>query len=252
MAKRGPATQAAPLRPAFNIVGILGPNLLKKANHGRSVIGSDGRFFLPAAVRRAYIDVGAHLLEGTLPLMNDQGDLALFGIEPIQECWAVWPDNPRLIALPVAISLKRGFMDFNVNAANYTSSLLKSVEGTDVSERTRTVEVRKVPVLRLEDILERIPAAVQIEDLKTDVQGLDLQVLKSAGSHIQRVRRVRAEVITEHLYEGQGDLRPGTEAEFVSYMESQGFRFVRDSDVSHKRAWLDKHFVNTRFEPVSR
>jgi FkbM family methyltransferase len=251
-AKPGPASAAAPLRPAFDIDGILGPDLLRKANHGRSVVGSDGRFVLPAAVRRASVDVGAHLLEGTRAIMQSQRDLALFAIEPMEECWAVWPNNPRLIALPVAVSTDRGVMDFNVNAKTATSSLLKSVAGADISALTRTKEVRKVPVLRLEDILERIPATVEIEILKTDVQGLDLQVLKSAGSQIQRVRRVKAEVINQHLYDGQGALRPGTEAEFVSYMESQGFRFERDSDVRPGRAWLDKHFVNTRFERNSR
>ena len=43
-------------------------------------------------------------------------------IEPLEECWTTWPDDPQLIALPVAISLERGFMDFNVNNENATST----------------------------------------------------------------------------------------------------------------------------------
>ena len=145
----------------------------------------------------------------------------------------------------MAISTERGFLDFQVNAENATSSLLKSVEGNSVSELTRTVQVRKVPVLRLQDVLERIPPGVDVEFLKTDVQGHDLQVLKSAGEQIRRVERVQVEIINEPIYAGSGEWKPGTEDEFVSYMQGKGFRFEGDSNVRSKREWLDKHFVNS-------
>jgi FkbM family methyltransferase len=247
----GPPPVAPPARPTFDIQTIASPELLREANHGRTIEGADGRFVVPPSVRRVWIDVGAHLMEHTRKEMERGDDMALVAIEPLAECWKVWPDNPRLIALPVAISTDRGMMDFNVNVENATSSLLKSVDNRQVrfglkalGDLTRTVEMRKVPVLRLEDVLERIPAHLDIQWLKTDVQGLDLQVLKSAGEQVRRAGRVRAEVINSRIYEGSGELKPGTESEFVAYMESKGFRFVEDSEVYIDRAWLDKNFVN--------
>lgn len=90
--------------------------LLRKANHGRDVEGPDGRYVLPPGVRRVWIDVGAHLLETTRAEIERNDDVALVAIEPLEECWTTWPDDPQLIALPVAISLERGFMDFNVRS----------------------------------------------------------------------------------------------------------------------------------------
>ena len=236
-----PAEQA---RPGYDVHQIASRELLRQANHGRDIEGPDGRYVLPPAVRRAWIDVGAHMLEQTRGQLERNDDVAVIAIEPLEQCWKAWPDNPRLIALPVAISLERGFMDFNVNADDATSSLLPTVAGSSADKYTRTVRVTKVPVLRLEDVLERIPAEVEVEFVKTDVQGHDLQVLKSAGDQIRRVEKVQVEVINEKIYEGSGELRPGTEAEFVSYLQTKGFRFVEDSAVHGNREWLDKVFVN--------
>ena len=237
--------EGAPARPTYDVHQTASAELLRQANRGRTIEGPDGLYVLPKSVRRAWIDVGAHLMEQTRAELRRHEDVAVVAIEPLEECWKAWDDNPRLIALPVAISTERGFLDFQVNAEDSTSSLLKSVEGNSVSELTRTVQVRKVPVLRLQDVLERIPPGVDVEFLKTDVQGHDLQVLKSAGEQIRRVERVQAEIINEAIYAGAGEWRPGTESEFVSYMEGKGFRFEGDSNVRSKREWLDKHFVNS-------
>jgi len=237
------STDVARARPSFELQKIVPAALLREANHGRDVEGPDGRFVVPRGVRRVWIDVGAHLLETSRTELETHDDVAVVAIEPLAECWKTWPANPRLTALPVAISLERGWLDFNVNAANVTSSLLKSVEGNEFDALTRTVEVRKVPVIRLEDVLERIPD-IEIEFLETDVQGLDLQVLKSGGEQLRRVKRVQAEVINERIYDGKGALRQGTETEFIEYMASKGFQFLGDSSVWERRAWVDKQFIN--------
>jgi FkbM family methyltransferase len=174
----------------------------------------------------------------------------VIAIEPLAECWQTWPrENPRLIGIPAAISLERGAKDFHVNAADATSSLAESEPNSSVAALTRTIEVRKVPVLRLEDILALVPAHIAIESLKTDVQGLDLQVLKSAGEQLRRVGVVKAEVINEAIYKKLGDEAPATEGEFVTYMAKMGFRFGGDLDVAEGRRWLDKLFINNAFSP---
>ena len=233
-----------PLRPSHDVHALVSRELLREANRGREILGADGRFSLPKRAKRVWVDVGAHLLETTQPELEKSRDLALIAIEPLAERWRAWPSDERLIALPVAIDLERGMLDFHVNADDNTSSLAESLEETPYDRLTRTVEVRKVPVLRLEDILERIPLRVDVDYLKTDVQGFDLRVLQSAGQQLRRVRRVKAEVINAAIYKGAGAARPGLEQEVVDYMRSLGFRFERDSGTRPGRPWVDKDFVN--------
>jgi FkbM family methyltransferase len=240
-----PGAEEAARKPELGsaLADIVPAELLLEANHGREVLRSDGYFAFPRRVRRVWVDVGAHHLETSRTELRRNPDLGLVAIEPLSECWARWPDKTRLIGLPVAINLERGWQDFHVNRHDQASSLAKSLPGGD---EMQVVEVRSVPVIRLDDVLERIPPELDIEFLKTDVQGLDLQVLKSAGDHLRRVARVKTEIITARVYEGVGGEGSKTEQEYLDYMASMGFAFVRDIDVEKTRSWLDKEFVNTQ------
>ena len=232
------------------LVEMLTQESMRQANHGRDVLRADGYFAIPEGVTRVWIDVGAHLLETTLPEVEKNPDLALVAIEPLAETWKAWPDNPRIIGIPAAVNRERGVMDFHVNASDGTSSLLPSDPKKALHPLTdlaaATVEVRQVPVLLLRDVLERVPPQLDIEFLKTDVQGVDLQVLKSAGEQLRRAWRVKTEVIVhnEGVYLGEGDDAPGLESDFDTYMKSMGFDFVRDRNIAPQRLWLDKEYVN--------
>ncbi len=225
---------------------VLTSELLDEANKGRGVLDPNGSFVIPRGIGRVWVDVGAHDLETTRHALLRLDDVLLIAIEPLAEHWRKWPEHPNLIALPVAISGERGWLDFNVAASDASSSLLKSASDSGYEEHLRTVEVRKVPVVRLDDVLERVPARLEIEYVKTDVQGLDLEVLRSAGEQLRRVTFVRAEVIRHRLYEEEDNRRPATEAEFLTYMSGMGFNFLSDWDVEPGRRWLDKQFVNER------
>lgn len=241
-----PATPAPLPRPPLEeaLLDHLPEELLRQANHGRLPLGEDDYFAFPAGVTRVWVDVGAHHLETTRRTWERQPDMALIAVEPLAECWPEWPDDPRLVGIPAALYLERGEMEFHVNAMDVTSSLAATRPDNPIGEALRTVEVRQVPVLRLEDLLERIPPELTVEFVKTDVQGVDLQVLRSAGELLRRVERVRAEIINEAHYEDVGDETTGTEQEFVDYMAGMGFRFAGDVGVVEDRRWLDKDFVN--------
>jgi FkbM family methyltransferase len=242
------ACACQPARPARNIQYDLrqtvASDLLRQANRGRDILRDDGYLRFPWWIKTVWVDVGAHHIETTRQTWESRRTLGLVAVEPMSQCWTVWPDSRRLLGIPAAIYLERGTMDFHVNANDGTSSLAASAEGTGM-DVLRTVEVRKVPVLRLEDVLEAIPDDLVIEYLKTDTQGADLQVLQSAGEQLRRVRRVRAEIINRRLYDGIAGQPAGNEKEFVDFMSSMGFRFVSDEQIASKRAWLDKVFVNT-------
>jgi len=231
-------------KPGFDILSVMPIQLLRQANGGREVLRENGAFAFPKGVRRVWIDVGAHYLETTQAAFLQNKDLGLIAIEPMDQCWRRWPASDRLIALPVAIFVERGQRDFNVNAHDATSSLAKGMPGAPLEAPRKTVEVRSVPVLRLEDVLERIPAELEITFLKTDVQSLDLQVLRSGGEQLRRVFRVKTEVINDERYQDVDGEGHGTEKEFVEYMGRMGFVFTRDLDVAPDRLYLDKEFVN--------
>lgn len=247
-----PREHASARSPRFDILSVLPRQLLREANGGREVLREDGLFAFPKGVRRVWIDVGAHHLETTRTALLGNGDLGLVAIEPMAQCWREWPKIDRLIALPVALYLERGWHDFNVNANDATSSLAKGTPGAPLEKLRTTVEVRSVPVLRLEDVLERVPPDVEITYLKTDVQSVDLQVLKSGGEELRRVFRIRSEVITDGRYQDVEGVRSGTEGEFVEYSGQKGFRFVRDLHVERGRVFLDKEFINVQHERYKR
>ena len=80
-----------------------------------------------------------------------------------------------------------------------------------------------------------------IEYLKVDAQGLDLSVLKSCGSYIQRFVYVTAEA-DGHCYEGAGDCN---KANITSYMRGQGF-----DEVKHRNT-KDPTFLNRKLKHLS-
>lgn len=232
-----------------SLTELVAPELWQAANDNREIFDAEGYFKIPDGIERVWIDVGAHHLETTKETFLGDPKMVLIAIEPLSEPWDHWPDTSRLIGLPVAISGKRGMMDFHVNSYELGSSLLASNPSKKyplVNIAHRTVAVRSVPTVRLSDVLERIPPQVPIEYLKTDVQGLDLQVLKSAGDQLRRVGKIRTEVINEKFYAGEGDGLMSSESEFTDYLESKGFRFLRDLEIAPDRTWLDKEYVNTQ------
>lgn len=232
---------------------LVSVELWKAANWGREALGEDGYFAFPEAVRRVSVDVGAYELKVTKGHLIKR-DIGVVAIEPMSERWDSWPKDPRVIGVPVAISLERGTLDFNVNVSHGTSSLLKTMPGTAFSDEVmKTVEVRRVPAVRLEDVLERIPPDLKIWFLKTDIQGLDLQALKSAGEHLRRVRRVRVEIINAELYEKSGPESMSTEQEFHDYMKSMGFSVEREMPTPklewlEERSWLDVDYMNDHWD----
>lgn len=230
---------------------IVPEKLWRDSNSGRVPLGSDGYFEFPEAVTRVVVDVGAYKLRRTRKYLRTRSDTAIVAIEPMSDPWAAWTDDPRVVGVPVAVSLERGVLDFNVNKADVTSSLLPTVPGNLFEAATRTVEVRQVPAVRLEDILERIPPSLPIEFLKTDVQGMDLAVLMSAGRQLERVQSVQTEIMIQGSYAGEGPGEMATEAEFHEFMGGMGFSIVVESPAP-ERYFVDVLYQNERFPPPPR
>ncbi|MCB0323864.1 MAG: FkbM family methyltransferase [Bdellovibrionales bacterium] len=196
--------------------------LLWRANKGRMVTDDEGKFVFPETVKRVWIDVGANMLQKTRAELFTSESLGVIAVEPLPDCWNSWPDVDRLVAIPLALDENEGTAIFHVASNNLWSSLSESLPGRYESE-SRTVREFPVEVLRLERIMQMIPEHLPIELLKVDVQGKDLEVLKSAGNHLRRVQLLDVEVVIDAIYEGDGGDSIAPKERFDSYLARYGF-----------------------------
>lgn len=242
----GQACTPEPPKPTTENLAI-SDELWRSANHGRVPLREDGYFEFPPGVERVMVDVGAYKLRQSLRFVRKTKNTGVVAIEPMREPWAEWPDNPRIVGIPAAVSLERGSIDFNINSIDVTSSVLDTGNGGLSSP---TTEVRRVPSVRLEDILHRIPPGLDIFLLKTDVQGLDLAVLMSGGDQLGRAAKVLTEIDLSGSYVGDGPGEDATEEEFDRYMASQGFARIPGEPDEYLRS--KKWYIDAVYEQDSR
>jgi FkbM family methyltransferase len=154
-----------------------------------------GRLDLPAFVNRIKIDVG---LSGNAPnsfawLNEDPVGLLVIAFEPVKKNLIALNQlidsvpNPsdlrkRFWILPFALGSSYGSSQIHVTADAGQSSLL-------IPKDTSIIESQGTVVVTLEQFLKLIPEDrfPIIDFLKTDCQGTDLEVLRGAGSQLQRI-----------------------------------------------------------------
>jgi FkbM family methyltransferase len=137
------------------------------------------------------------------------------------------------VVLPIAIAERDGTAQLNLNAYEQSSSLL-SADETGVKrwvteQHFEVVGVITVPTMRLDTFMNR--AGIKwVDFLKIDAQGLDLEVVKSAGARLKDVGKVQLEATTVSYrqYEGSPD-----KSVIVDYMNSKGFHLTAEESQSH-------------------
>lgn len=157
------------------------------------------------------LDVGAHFGEYGLYLRNLGYRGHIISFEPIGENFEVLAQraasDPRWKTYPFALGATEGAELINVMSGTDLSSFLPPASyiqerfGEHVTlQRTEQVEVK-----RLEGIFD---ACVEHLDedahvfLKMDTQGYDLQVLKGAGTCLDRISAIQTELSVRPLYDG--------------------------------------------------
>src|SRR5262249_1155991 len=133
-----------------------------------------------------WIDVGAHHGETTIKYAFHNPGLKIYAIEPnLRAAIKLMGHAPNYVVVPIAIAEKDGSANFHVNASEMSSSLLplneeavRSWVGVDAHKVTSTVTV---PTMRLDTFMESM-GIQEVDFLKIDTQGMDLAVLKSAGT----------------------------------------------------------------------
>jgi FkbM family methyltransferase len=184
--------------------------------------------------RRVWIDVGAHEGELTFPYAAVDSSLLVYAFEPnLHAASRIMGRLRNYVVLPVAIAERDGSAVLQLNAYEPSSSLLPADEAgvkSWVSEQEfKVIGSTTVPTMRLDTFMNG--AGIESVDfLKIDAQGLDLEVVKSAGDRLKDVAKVQLEATTASYRQYEG--APGKSV-IVEYMESHGFRLAGEEIQSH-------------------
>jgi FkbM family methyltransferase len=153
------------------------------------------------------VDVGANRGQFSLVCRHVRPRAQIVSFEPLPGPAAIYralfEGDPRVRLQACALAPQRGEMTMHVSNREDSSSLLPiSALQSENFPGTESVGVTSVPVGPLSDFLRPDDLGRQ-NLLKIDVQGFELEVLKSAEPLLPRFRWIYAECSSVPLYEGQ-------------------------------------------------
>jgi len=172
------------------------------------------------------IDVGAHQGEfaGSLRELGYAGKIISF--EPVRTSFEILTkaraSDKHWRGQNIALGAEDGSLEMNIYAGSVFNSFLKpTTNGTArFRDNTQIVRVEKVPVRRLEAVIDEILAARPGAKifLKMDTQGFDLQVVRGAGRRIEVIRALQTELAARPTYDGMPTL-----PEALAELDRHGF-----------------------------
>lgn len=189
---------------------------------------------VPDDSQAVWLDVGAHLGETTYEHARKQPNLRVYAFEPNIELAAQrFNKLPNFTMLPMAVGEHDGFSTFHLNDFAAASSLLpfdrsrldEWIGGEELKQDTDVF----VPTTRLDSFLNASGIA-QVDYLKIDAQGADFFVIRSAGSRLHDIRKIKLEVTTTptQLYVGGAP-----KEEFIKHLTSQGYALISEQSQTH-------------------
>ena len=160
------------------------------------------------------LDVGAHEGEFAAFLRDLGYGGRIISFEPVRTSFATLSReraaDPRWHGENVALGAEEGVMEMNIYGGSVFNSFLKPVENANgrFGDSTRVVRVDKVPMRRLETVVDGILAAQPATKLflKMDTQGFDLQVLRGGGRRLDAIRGLQTELAARATYAGMPTL----------------------------------------------
>jgi len=139
----------------------------------------------------------------------------------------------NFVVLPIAIAERNGSAELHLNAYEASSSLLRAdeagVKSWVTEQEFKVIGSVVVPTMRLDTFMDEA-GLESVDYLKVDAQGLDLEVVRSAGDRISDIAKIQLEATTVSYRQYEG--APG-KSEIVDFMESKGFRLRREESQSH-------------------
>lgn len=189
-------------------------SILSKANRTLFQLNTRGKMLMPPGINRIFIDVGAHTCTEFFQDLSRMEDLFVIAFEPTPSTFSEHAQrcsHERLLLLPFAISMEDGFTEFHkyrfseCNTLAKVAMSVKKVRQLQMESRGTPLykafgkwkRLRQcmdpvgsdlVPTISLESFFRFLP--LDVDFLKIDAQGLDVQVvesLKSQASHVKRL-----------------------------------------------------------------
>jgi FkbM family methyltransferase len=199
-----------------------------------ALVRYDARHF--AEVRRAellvaneidvVLDVGAN--DGTYALSLRSGGYAgrIVSFEPQSEAYAELAEaasrDARWECRRLALGDRLGEAVLNLSSNSSSSSLLSmNVRHEEVAPESAYVGSEVVSIATLDELRDELLAPDDRVMLKIDVQGLELDALRGAGSTLEQVLLVETELSLVPLYD-DAPLLP----EVLSYLQLRGFSLL--------------------------
>lgn len=171
----------------------------------------------------------------------------VYSFEPLKECYLsileFQKKFPNIIAINSAVSEKNGKINFYKNdfmaASSYKKMLDKCREEFPGVEKETIIQVNS---LRIDDFFKNKDIGHGVF-MKIDVQGAELDVLKSAYCCLDYVDIIMLEVCLIELYEGMSAFD-----DVYQYLRAKGFKFIdilnrEFSSKSKKTIFFDAIFV---------
>ena len=162
--------------------------------------------------KRFWIEIGAHFLSripdedlgeddfliSFEPLLHKYAMLLSSGNQDPKHRQALGLSQERRMILPFAVGCTTSRVtSFGVSEMDYCSSMLATQDPDKIRSSLhsclRIAEQRQVPCISLEHIIQTWLSEKDIYYLKVDAQGMDLEIMRSAGSMISKIKKVQLE-----------------------------------------------------------
>ena len=151
---------------------------------------------------RLWLDIGTSFRTLTKWDLEQNASLVVVGVDPLRSNieHAYQPKTPRFVRIHGACSESTGTATFYVHKSPTCGTLNPTRKnaptvGTGNDACTGDVPIpTQVPTFPLRLLLRSLPSTGRIELLKIDVQGSELDCLRSAGAELRRVDNVLLEV----------------------------------------------------------
>ncbi|NET09112.1 MAG: FkbM family methyltransferase [Symploca sp. SIO2B6] len=190
------------------------------------------------------VDIGAYDGSAVTIPFAEGGQNIIYAVEPIPEIAKELEKLalPGVTVLNAAVGLEDGEAPFFVNRDKQTSSLLPNLcKGAwePYFEKLQLDATIQVHVIRLDTFIQQHQIE-EIDFLKIDTRGNELNLLKSAGDTLHRIKKITLKVQVVPLYTGSS-----SKDEIVDYLECLGFRLYHtDFQTEHLEESLEFVRVN--------
>ena len=151
------------------------------------------------------IDGGAHKGSTVKEFCERTVSSKIYAFEPQPECAAeikkIYYGNRNVLVIQKALGSERKTTQFNILKRSSSSSIFKPTQiNTDLHGNEMNInEVIDVDLIKIDDIINED----EIDIIKLDLQGYELEALKGAYKHLQNTKVIITEVEFIQLYENQ-------------------------------------------------